>query len=328
MNSRLILIEGLLGTGKSTLSQFIHHRLKHLGFDSHWYCESQKPHPIIDDSINHSTLEMAFTHLVSQWQTLVTRTLQTKDIIVMDAAFLQYIILRMLSWNINEMTIMNCIQDTIPIIQPLQPTLFYFNRDHTPEALKDLFHNRGPQWTKKSIKNFNNTPFTLKRNLYGINGFIDFMQNYEKIAETAFENSPFYKLKINVSKQEWTHYRKQILHFLAIPPVDEPSCPPSRFNKFIGTYFYTFKGVMIDYFSIQWQDSSLNVSGLPFLISPRHSHRLIFKEENSFYVEAFPYEFSFDEENGNVTCMKILHQPQDLSSIDPVFPKVNEKPKP
>jgi thymidylate kinase len=325
MNSRLILIEGLLGTGKSTLSQFIHLQIKRHGIKSCWYCETQNPHPIIGDSSHHSTLDLALAQLISQWQALVAKALQTKEIIVMDAAFLQYIILTMLTWNIDEMTIMNCIQKMIPVIQPLQPTLLFLNRDHISETLKGLSQSRGPQWMEKSIERFNQTLFARQRNLCGINGFMDFMQNYKNIAEAAFDNSPFSKLKLNISKEEWAQYRRQILHFLDISPVDEPKYSYSQLKKFLGTYFYTFQGLLMDYFSIQWQDSSMIVSGLPFLISPQHSHRLIINEENSFYVEAFPYEFSFEEEDGYVACMKIPHQSQKIFNVDPLFPKVNEK---
>ena len=60
LNTKLILIEGLLGSGKSTTAEHLGTFLQQQGIDGRWYLEEDDPHPI-------PCFDLKLANLTQEW---------------------------------------------------------------------------------------------------------------------------------------------------------------------------------------------------------------------------------------------------------------------
>ena len=76
---RIVILEGLPGSGKSTTAHLLRLHLQDVGLDARWWWEHEQPHPIFDYSVIQEALDDGllqaglFERAIGNWQKVVRK---------------------------------------------------------------------------------------------------------------------------------------------------------------------------------------------------------------------------------------------------------------
>ncbi|MCA9022781.1 MAG: AAA family ATPase, partial [Planctomycetaceae bacterium] len=103
-DTRIILVEGMPGTGKSTVSQFVHQHLQTRGYDSYWYHEEAATHPVrlFYQPKQHRSWFDYCESVVTCWENFTLQLQERNQIAVLDAGILQNHVRSMLIFDCNR----------------------------------------------------------------------------------------------------------------------------------------------------------------------------------------------------------------------------------
>jgi hypothetical protein len=122
VGSRLVLVEGLPGTGKSTTAQFLAlHAARH-GRRARWYYEEEAGHPVTG-SYHPSADPLA------RWAAFVRAAGQADELVVLESAWLQWPILALLRHDLAPEAILAVVGEIAVLLAAL-PTGRYGDRAH------------------------------------------------------------------------------------------------------------------------------------------------------------------------------------------------------
>jgi hypothetical protein len=304
LNTKLILIEGLPGSGKSTTAQFISHCLTKSGIDNRWWYEEEKGHPVyvfdsdesmaetIDD-LSQGRYEKVIEKALLSWEHF-SKELQSSDtIILVDSCYFGYLTWSLFPMDVSNEIISKYILEVERIISPCNPCLIYFNQNDIYTSLKQICEKRGGNTAERFITNATDSVYGNRRKLSGFNGMVRFWEDYRAFTDQLFTNIDFPKISIANLAGEWQLYLKRILHFLEVPLIINSTITKNEMEGYVGKYSdYEFTC------EVYQKDNDLFINGLP-IIWP--SSRLLPRDYNLFEVESLPIYLRFLPERLHIT---------------------------
>jgi thymidylate kinase len=296
IDTKLILVEGVPGSGKSTTAQYISKCLSESGIANKWWYEEEKGHPVylfntdesmrqtIDDLANGNYKNVINKALV-QWR-IFSDSLQGKEkVILVDSIFLGYLTWTLFPMNVPTMDIDSYVTEVEHIINPCRPTLIYFYQNDISTSLKKICERRGGNTTEQFIHNANESKYGKQRNLTGFDGMVSFWEDYRSFTDSIYAKTRIKKLSIENSEGKWNEYLQQIMNFLGVPMVKEMITPSEDLDSFVG--IYKSDEITCEIYRI---DNILYINGI-HQIWP--NSRLLRTEANSFEVESLPIKLIF-----------------------------------
>ena len=324
LNTKLILVDGLPGSGKSTTAQFICDQLQRSGLRSRWYYEEEPFYPVASgySSSAYKSPTDFFSASFTKWKSFVSQAMQSDEISIFESWFFQDAIFGLLMEDVEEPLIRNYIHGIRETCQCLEPVLFYLYQPDYSKTMRRICDYRGERWEKWLIERSEKSAFAQNRKLKGFDGMIQFWVKLRAIAEDIFAGLDIPKLSIDNSEREWSQYYREICDFLSIPlSIYAPS--EDELSRFAGTYT-DFHGGTVKEFTICLEDGELVIHDFSWLWP---INRLIPKERNVFYIASYPFEMVFKEdENGTIEYARGVNPSGNWSMLDHVFLKVSTKP--
>ena len=310
MNTKLILVEGLIGSGKSAAAQFIWIQLQKHGFQCRWFLEDEINHPLYLKSLkNFKTPEDAMAELHGRWVSFVRQVKHSQGIAIVEACLFQYIVGLMLEMAIDADTISAYVRGIKDVFKELLPIFVNLKEPDVARSLRAICDKRGKLWENLVVDRNNRTLYARRKGLSGFAGFVQFTQSISQLSDRLFEEFDIQKITIDKSIGDWQQHHKKIFNFMKLPLIEDEPIPMEQLNTFTGVYTCHYQGTEHT-FSVEIEKGSLVVYNNPYLwIS---GNRLIFKEGNIFYPESWPYEFIF-EENSNRIVQHIRMKPSMAS---------------
>lgn len=232
MHHNLIFFEGLTGSGKSTLSQWLAWRLAERGQVVRWCSEMSASHPFDDPDIKHDLLGDDFLKkAVEGWALAAQRMADFDGVWVLDCGPLQKTAMLALHLGLGVDLIEEALVQIGTQLSPLNPKMICFHQDSVCDQVRSIYQQRGErfcdalvEWTDRSA-----VPEARK----GIEGSCDFWQSYAQICTELSPTLCDQVETLDSSLKDWDGQRRVLSQLFSLP--EEPPLPPVNLD-FIGTY--------------------------------------------------------------------------------------------
>jgi len=286
LNTKIIFVDGIPGSGKSTIAHFIARQLNKNGIKAKWFIEMERNHPLeeLEKNEDESETDFAYKQLNNypqRWLDFVIKAQDDDCVYIFESYPFQDILDFCLQIDMDRLSIKNYIHQLMSITSSLNPAIIHFYQSDVDQAIRKICLNRSNDWKMYAIENSENFLFCKNRNYIGETAFIKQCEEVVRISLELFSEFEIPKLQIENSAHDWDNYRKQILDFIEIPMIDE-LLYQSSYDRYCGYYSgknYWLK-IHVDGNRLWVDDSWANMKLLPL-------------SEDEFEIEAIPAAFKF-----------------------------------
>jgi hypothetical protein len=246
-DTRLIFVEGIPGSGKSTAAQFLTHQMERQGIPAVWWYEETRSHPLFVfhnlPSLNE-TVDKLFSGrhgevvdaALARWRKFAEQRAHRHEVTVFDSCLFGYMTWGLFPADVAPAEITAYVTEVERIIAPLGPLVVYLYQDDVGAALRKVVQRRGGDTEAGFIRRTSDSPYGKRQGLEGFDGAVRYWTDFRALADRLFDRCPFAKLAIENSAGDWPAYEARMLEFLQLSraPDDLPRAEdPSRF---VGAY--------------------------------------------------------------------------------------------
>jgi hypothetical protein len=312
---KLIIVEGLTGSGKSIMAHFIARQLRYHGLAADWVHEGALPHPLAIDV--ESTIEAFMAEALDHWRGFVDQVARSDTVMVVEACLFNLLIESLFTHDVGQPDILSYGITLQEIIRPLHPALVYLTQRDVPAALGRNFRDRGSGFQEFVVGYASGTRYARARGLQGYDGMVVFWRDFVALTDELFDRYTIAKLKIENSAGEWERYNRQVMDFLSLPMLDEPAVSEAQTRWLLGTYRDEEQGRI---FPVVYEDGKLLIN----FFQTAWTH-LIPDGKGAFYAAGWCFEIRFEHDrSGGVKRLVIGGRDVDyLALVGTVAEKVD-----
>lgn len=322
--TKLILVEGLPGSGKSTTAHTVARLLADRGVPVRWWYEEEVNHPVyafrdrttlqqVVDDLADGEYRRVLATALAQWRRFAVLMQGTDSVVLIDGCLLGYLTWSLFPLAVPEAEIREYVAEVERIIAPATPCLIYFYQQDVGASLARLCARRGGDTEQRLIQQSTQSPYGRQRGLQGFAGMVAYWAAYRQLTDAAFAGLALPKLAIETTAGDWPTYRQQVLTFLGLPPAATQRLPDGEAARFVGTYRYE-EGDARGSATISVEGGELFLDGVPH-VWPHN--RLVPKARNAFDVESLPFEIAFSEASDGRIMRMVATGPELLSGKPP-----------
>ena len=282
IDTKLIMLEGLPATGKSTNSDFLRMQLERNGKKANWIHEVASPHPVLlffeDPGSWDVSLDQYEEAALKKWARFAETALQDRDTItILDSSMFQAQIFVFLWNNAPYERLEQFVHQLYRIVECLHPSLFYLYRENTEATIDYLEQDRGREGLESIWERDKTRPY-YQGKPEGAEGFKYFLRDYANAANLLFDSLDCRKMPIEISEADWPCHEAQMLSFLGIENMPSPLFLPPN-----GVY----RNAELNY--------KITVDGLTMTDPNGDNIKLTPKNANEFYVACLPIVLHFED---------------------------------
>ena len=230
IDTHLVLIEGLPGSGKSTTAHLLAAEITHSGNDCQCFLEWDADHPIPigDDSALGKVIASSRERepsVLQQWQHIAQVARSQEIVTVMESRFWQTSVMLMYIAGMPKEDVLASNQCVITAIQALKPVMIYFAIDDPKMFARRTIQLKEEEWQRSGIQGgwaqhlydaFDTQPWFTQRGLSGMEGMLAFWEEWARVSEELYARLPFPKIMIRNPHEDWPAAMKQMRDFLGL----------------------------------------------------------------------------------------------------------------
>ncbi len=206
---KLVIIEGIMGSGKSMTTLNIARRLEASGIPAIGITEGTDPHPIrFDWDLPWSEMPPAelAKSCIAKWRSYVASSLKVERISIVDGQLFHGNLTALLLLEADVDMISTYCREIVAVIEPLSPLLIYFHQNDVDRAIRAVSTQRGEKWVDYQVNWKLELPYAKRRGLVGFDGLIALYREYRVLTDQLYADLDIPKISIENSRQEWAMY--------------------------------------------------------------------------------------------------------------------------
>jgi thymidylate kinase len=293
VGSKLIVVEGLTGSGKSIMAHFIARQLQYNGIPASWVHEGDEPHPILIDV--KSGIEAYMAEAQARWAAYVDRVGSSDEVKVVEGCYFNNGIESLLAHNVDRPRTLEYADELQALIEPLNPTLVYLVQGDVASALERSFKDRGTGFKDYVIQFATGLPLAKRRGWQGYEGMVMYWREFVTLTDELFDRHRIRKIKVDNSAGNWDDCNQQVLDCLAIPLIPELRVSPSDAARLVGLYKDRRTGRE---FTVQYEDGGLTIN---VFLGVRT--KLVPRADKEFLTEGWHFDISFEPDGPSGTMV-------------------------
>jgi thymidylate kinase len=293
VGSKLIVVEGLTGSGKSIMAHFIARQLQYNGIPVSWVHKGDEPHPILIDV--KSGIEAYMAEAQARWAAYVDRVGSSDEVKVVEGCYFNNGIESLLAHNVDRTRTLQYADKLQALIEPLNPTLVYLVQADVPSALERSFKDRGTGFKDYVIQFATGLPLAKRRGWQGHEGMVMYWREFVTLTDELFDRHRIRKIKVDNSAGNWDDCNQQVLDCLAIPLIPELRVSPSDAARLVGLYKDRRTGRE---FTVQHEDGGLTIN---VFLGVRT--KLVPRADKAFLTEGWHFDISFEPDGPSGTMV-------------------------
>jgi thymidylate kinase len=324
--TRLILLEGIPGSGKSTLGQFLARQLSVQGIPHRWWYEEEKAHPLYGfqdpaslqqllDDLAGGEYHRVIAAALDKWRDVAATIASHDTTVVLESCLLGYLTWTLFPFDVPIAEIQVYLGEVEQLLQSLSPRLIYLYQADLAQALRIICERRGAQTRERLIRNATQSPYGRRMGLQGFEGLVMYWAAYRQLTDAACQASGFATLAIETGAGDWPTYQRQAQAFLRLPPPREAVIPPTDLAQCVGIYVQRdAAGAVRCAVTVQLEGDRLVVDGLP-QVWPHTG--LTATAANAFAIDSFPWSVVFVTDRTGAVEQMIVSGPELLFGAAP-----------
>lgn len=306
---RIIFVDGLPGSGKSTTAQRLSLHLRRQGYRARWVFEHEEPHPVFSDervrALREQSPEADYTlfETASAGYRELARIARepNADIMLIDGSLFQAAAGTQFLLGQSPSEIDDFFDQTISALAPHSIGLIYLQADDAETALNHTAAERGDWFPQFVISHLAATPLGQQLGVNTWPNALSILQKHSQQCQHLFDRFPGQKLQVDPSDGEWESINGKITRFLGLPPLSEPSTD-TDLTLLEGLY-------QAEGSEDTWEFRSS--SGELYLVGPPSS-RLWSRPEGGFEISGMAVELTFESSGAgparHLNCAPRLNQ--------------------
>jgi hypothetical protein len=234
VSSRLIFVDGLPGSGKSTTAQRLCLHLRWLGRPARWYFEHELGHPLYDDepvraarATGSGESNEIFARARERASTLVRRLLSADETLLLESSLFQTAVGTQLLMDRPREEVAEHFRQIVAILAPAQPVLVLFRPPDVAAALRHALAVRGSWFGEFLVQHLGDTPRGRRTKLRTFDDVIAFFVEYREVCDGLAAQFPGPRLVLADAAADWARAMREITDFIGLPPVGIWPVPPA-----------------------------------------------------------------------------------------------------
>jgi predicted kinase len=309
--ARLILIDGIPGSGKSVVAQTIARRMRESSLPVRWCYEEELDHPIylfsdavslkaVTDDLLSGAFENIVAAALAKWRRFAEEARHADATIVVDGTFFGYLTWMFQYLDRPEAETFAYARSVEDALEPLAPRLVYLRQRDVAATMGNLVFARGRGWAERAIRKVTDSIYARAHGLDDVDGFdafTRFWSAYQALEERLFDTVRLTKLAVDVSVGSWAAAEDTIAAWLELPPAQPIDA--GDVGRFAGTYRAADGSVA----HVEEVNARLCVRGLHHVWP---GQRLIPVGSHTFEVQSLPFTIRFHDEGMRVEGPELL----------------------
>jgi hypothetical protein len=219
---RLLIFEGIMGSGKSTATRNFGEILAASGTPVAAFTEAADPHPVrasddLSDFFQPWAVigaDLLASRAREKWARYVRERLDDRVFTVMDGQLFHGDLTNLFMMETAPGDLSEHSRALMDVLAPLKPVVIYFRPADLPEAMRRVFEARGSNWETYQLGWKLRSPFAVRRQLSGLQGLCAMYAEYRALTDALFVALDCPKLAIDTGRGEWQQYYEQIRELL------------------------------------------------------------------------------------------------------------------
>jgi hypothetical protein len=204
---RLILVEGMIGAGKTTTAGHLADWLSRRGEDVRAFDEGDADHPIrtrrVDELLAAPAPGDPGVYAAGQWRRLAERCLRNEQTIILESIFLQNSVMPAFIDGAPAAAVTDICAEIQRQAAPAEPFLVYLRPVDIAAAIARVHEARGEPWSSRNLDFVENSPWARRRNLRGRDAVVRLYQAWDPVVSELFDRYPFGKLMVPDPHHDW-----------------------------------------------------------------------------------------------------------------------------